>query len=42
MLNGVTGVKNIASTLGGEKGENTSKNSTESSKNYFTRGRIVF
>jgi len=42
MLNAVTEVSVIASALGGEKGQNTSKNSAKGSKNYFTLGRIKF
>jgi len=36
------GLNNIASTLGGEKGQNTSKNSAKSSKGDFTEGKIIF
>jgi len=42
MLNAVMGLNNIASTLGGEKGQNTSKNSAKSSKGDFTEGKIIF
>jgi len=42
MLDAVIGVHNIASTLGGEKGQNTSKNSDKHRMNYFTQRRIMF
>jgi len=42
MLNAVTEVNGIASTLCGGKGRNTSKNSAKGSKNYVTQGRIMF
>jgi len=42
MLNAVTEINDIASTLGGEKGQNNSKNNAEGNKNYFTQERIMF
>jgi len=41
LLNGVVEINNIASSLGGGKGENTLNNNAKWCKNYFKRGRIM-